>query len=82
MKNIKYYFAPMEGITTFTYRVAHAKVYKPLDKYFIPFIEPHEKRDFKNKELQEILPENNEGIYAVPQILTNRADGFIKVAHA
>ena len=82
MKNIKYYFAPMEGITTFTYRVAHAKVYKPLDKYFIPFIEPHEKRDFKNKELQEILPENNEGIYAVPQILTNRAEGFIKVALA
>jgi tRNA-dihydrouridine synthase len=53
-----------------------------LDKYFIPFVEPREKRDFKTRELQEILPEHNEGIYAVPQILTNRADGCIKLIRA
>lgn len=79
---MNYYFAPMEGITTWIYRNAHAKVYGPLDKYFIPFVEPHEKRDFKTRELQEILPEHNEGIYAVPQILTNRADGFLRLAGA
>ncbi len=72
----------MEGITTWVYRSAHASVFGPLYKYFIPFVEPHEKRDFKTRELQEILPEHNEGIYAVPQILTNRAEGFIKLAHA
>lgn len=77
-----YYFAPMEGITTWNYRLAHAKVYGPLSKYFIPFLEPHEKRDFKTRELREILPEHNEGIYAVPQILTNRADGFLRLARA
>lgn len=79
---MKYYLAPLEGITTWVYRKAHAEVYGPLDKYFIPFIEPHEKRDFKTRELQEILPEHNEGIYAVPQILTNRAEGFIKLGRA
>ena len=52
MNDYRYYFAPLEGITTWVYRQTHAQVYRPLDKYFIPFIEPHEKRDFKKKELK------------------------------
>ncbi|MCI8431254.1 MAG: tRNA-dihydrouridine synthase family protein [Lachnospiraceae bacterium] len=79
---MQYYLAPMEGITTWIYRKAHAEVYGALDKYFIPFLETHEKRDFKTRELQEILPAHNEGIRAVPQILTKHAGGFIKVARA
>ena len=81
-KKVKYYMAPLESGTTWIYRQAHAKIYGRLDKYFIPFLEPHEKRDFKTRELQEILPEHNENIYAVPQILTNRSEGFIKLAKA
>lgn len=34
----------------------------------------------KNKELRDILPENNENISLVPQILANNADGFINAA--
>ena len=81
-KIVKYYMAPLESVTTWIYRQAHAKIYGRLDKYFIPFLEPHEKRDFKTRELQEILPEHNENIYVVPQILTNRSEGFIKLAKA
>ena len=81
-KTVKYYMAPLESVTTWIYRQAHAKIYGRLDKCFIPFLEPHEKRDFKTRELQEILPEHNENIYAVPQILTNRSEGFIKLAKA
>ena len=81
-KTVKYYMAPLESVTTWIYRQAHAKIYGRLDKYFIPFLEPHEKRDFKTRELQEILPEHNENIYVVPQILTNRPEGFIKLAKA
>lgn len=81
-KTVKYYMAPLESVTTWIYRQAHAKIYGRLDKYFIPFLEPHEKRDFKTRELQEILPEHNENIYAVLQILTNRSEGFIKLAKA
>ena len=81
-KTVKYYMAPLESVTTWIYRQAHAKIYGRLDKYFIPFLEPHEKRDFKTRELQEILPEHNENIYAVPQILMNRSEGFIKLAKA
>lgn len=79
-RKIKTYLAPMEGITTYVYRNAQAAVYGCLDKYFTPFLEPHEKRSFKKRELQEILPENNRGIPVVPQILTNRAEGFLELA--
>ena len=78
--HIQIYLAPMEGITTYVYRNAQAAVYGRLDKYFTPFLEPHEKRSFKKRELQEILPGNNKGLYVVPQILTNRAEGFLELA--
>ena len=55
------YLAPMEGVTTFIYRNAHAAVYGPLDKYFTPFLEPHEKRSMKTKERNEVLSQHNEG---------------------
>lgn len=74
------YLAPMEGITTHVYRRAQAAVYGPLDKYFTPFLEPHEKRSFKEKERDEILPAHNEGLRVIPQILTNRAEGFLELA--
>ena len=80
MSAVKRYLAPMEGITTYVYRNAQAAVYGALDKYFTPFLEPHEKRSFKKRELQEILPENNRGLFVVPQILTNRAEGFLELA--
>ena len=72
----------MDRITSWLLRKAVAEVYGTLDKYFIPFLETHEKREFKTRELQEILPEHNEGIRAVPQILTKHAEGFIRTARA
>lgn len=74
---MKYYLAPMEGITTYIYRNAYHQYFTPLDKYFTPFLVPHTKKGFSTKELKEILPENNEGIYLVPQILSNDAEGFL-----
>ena len=77
---MNYYFAPMEGITGYIYRNAHAKVYKGINKYFSPFISPVAKKDMKLKERNDILPENNEGYDLVPQILTNKAADFIRIA--
>ena len=80
MPSPRIYLAPMEGVTTFIYRNAQAAVYGPSDKYFTPFLEPHEKRSMKTKEQNEVLPEHNQGLYVVPQILTNRAEGFLELA--
>lgn len=77
---MKFYFAPMEGITIFLYRNAYEQFFGEIDKYFTPFIMPNQKRIFKTRELQDILPEHNEGIHVVPQILTKNSKEFIETA--
>lgn len=79
---MKYYFAPMEGITGYIYRRAYGEFFSGIDKYFSPFIVPHTEKNFNSREKNDILPEHNEGKHLVPQILTNRAEDFIRVAKA
>ena len=43
---MKYYLAPLEGITTYIYRRAYHTHYRPMEKYFTPFLVPHTKKDF------------------------------------
>lgn len=75
---MKYYMAPLEGITGYLYRNTYHKHFEPLDKYFTPFISPNQKKICRTRERNDILPEHNEGMNVVPQILTNRADMFLK----
>lgn len=77
---MKYYLAPMEGITGFIYRNTYKKFFDNIDKYFTPFIVPTSSKSFKTKELRDILPENNKEMNIVPQILTNDSEGFINTA--
>lgn len=70
--------APLEGITGYIYRKTYAKYFGGVDKYFSPFISPNQKRICRTREQKDILPENNAGLYLVPQIMTNQADMFIK----
>lgn len=41
---MKYYLAPLEGITTYIYRRAYHAHYRAMDKYFTPFLVPHTKK--------------------------------------
>ena len=75
---MKIYFAPLEGLTGHIYRNAYEKLYGDIDKYFAPFISPCEKYSMTPKERKDLSPENNKGIYLVPQILTNKSEHFIK----
>lgn len=75
---MQYYLAPLEGITTRIYRRVYHDCFTPMDKYFTPFLSPHLKKGFSAKEKAEIWPENNQGMRLVPQILTNRAEDFLK----
>lgn len=74
---MKYYLAPMEGITGYIYRNSYEKFFHNIDKYFTPFIVTSKSRKLKSKELRDVLPENNKGMNIVPQILTNDSEGFI-----
>lgn len=77
---MKIYLAPLEGITGHIYRTALKECFDGFDKYFIPFISPNQKGHFSTREKKDVLPENNRGVLAVPQILTNQAEDFIETA--
>lgn len=77
---MKNYMAPMEGVTNYIYRNAYHKFYHPMDKYFTPFISAKPNKRFSDKEIREISPENNRGMYLVPQILANNGDDFLETA--
>ncbi len=76
---MKFYLAPMEGITGYIYRTAYHKYFHNIDKYFTPFITPHTNCCMNAREKNDILPEHNQGMKVVPQVLTNRAEDFIKI---
>ena len=77
---MKYYFAPMEGITGYVYRGIHRECFPGMDKYFTPFLTPSQKKAMTPRENKDVLPEHNKDVPLVPQILTNCAADFIKTA--
>ena len=74
---MKFYFAPLEGVTGYIYRNAYNKYFGEIDKYFTPFIVPTMNCILTSREKNDIIPEHNEGMVVVPQILTNNAEYFL-----
>ncbi len=79
---MKYYLAPLEGVTNYIYRNAYHTHFEKLDKYFTPFISTNQNNSFSTKDLKEINPDHNKGLYVVPQILSNNSEDFIKAANS
>ncbi len=77
---MKYYGAPMEGVNTAFYRNAQTEYFGGVGKFFSPFLVPNDGVKFKQKQLFDILPERNEKINLVPQLLSNRVEDFIRSA--
>ncbi|SFR69784.1 tRNA dihydrouridine synthase [Anaeromicropila populeti] len=77
---MKFYLAPMEGVTGYIFRNAYHTFFNHIDKYFAPFIVANQRDSFKTRDLNDILPEHNEGIKLVPQLLTNQAKDFIQTS--
>lgn len=48
-----------------------------MDRYFTPFV-CHQ--GLSRRELNDVLPENNQGMNVVPQIMANRASEFVSLA--
>ena len=74
---MKFYLAPMESMTGYVFRNVYHKYFHNVDKYFTPFITS---TGLSHKELNDILPEHNEGMLVVPQILTNKVEDFLTIA--
>lgn len=78
---MKLEMAPLEGLTTYIFRNAYAKHFGCIDKYYTPFLSLHKEKEFSHKERQEVSPENNNGLWVVPQVLTNSSEDFRKAAN-
>ena len=76
----KFYAAPMEGITGYIYRNAHYHYFGGVDKYFTPFLTPKQGKGWTSKEKNDVSPAHNQGICVIPQILTNNAADFLRMA--
>ena len=73
---MQFYLAPMEGLTGYVYRSAYHKYFPAADRYFTPFIT---NKKMSSRERNDILPEHNEGMTVIPQILTNQAEDFLSL---
>ncbi|MCI8836578.1 MAG: tRNA-dihydrouridine synthase family protein [Hungatella sp.] len=74
------YLAPMEGITGYIFRGVYHDCFGGMDKYFTPFLSPNQTGKLGPRELRDVDPDNNKGMYVVPQILTNSAPDFVRTA--
>lgn len=77
---MRYYFAPMEGITDSIYRRLHHKYFGGVDRYYMPFFSPTIHRTLTHKEDRELPFADSEPFTAVPQILTKVAEDFLWAA--
>ena len=77
---MRYYFAPMEGLTDSIYRRLHHKYFPGVDRYYMPFLSPTIHRQLTHKEDRELPPADSVGFAAVPQVLTKVSDDFLWAA--
>ena len=79
---MKFYLAPLEGVTGYIFRNALNAYFPGTDRYFTPFIVPDQKHALRKRELRDVLPENNQVKELVPQILTSDPVRFVETAKA
>ena len=77
---MRYYFAPMEGLTDSIYRRLHHKYFPGVDRYYMPFLSPTIHRQLTHKEDRELPMADSVPFTAVPQVLTKVSEDFLWAA--
>lgn len=77
---MRYYFAPMEGLTDSIYRRLHHACFGGVDRYYMPFLSPTMHRTLSGREERELPMADSENFTAVPQILTKNPGDFLWAA--
>jgi len=77
---MRYYFAPMEGLTDSIYRRLHHKYFSGVDRYYMPFLSPTIHRSLTHREDRELPMADSVDFQAVPQVLTKVSDDFLWAA--
>lgn len=69
--------APLQGLTNSYYRKVYSNHFEGIDKVYMPYIRASEGLTLKTTKLRDFLPENNQCLPAIPQIMTKHADEFV-----
>ena len=77
---MRYYFAPLEGVTDSIYRRLHHQYFPGVDRYYMPFISPTIHRQLTHKEDRELPLADSENFTAIPQVLTKVPEDFLWAA--
>ena len=74
---MRYYFAPLEGLTDSIFRSLHSKYFPGVDRYYTPFLSPTVHRGLTAREAREIPRADTITYEAVPQLLTKVSEDFL-----
>lgn len=74
---MRYYYAPLEGITDATFRRLHHKYFPGVDRYFMPFLSPTIHRCLTNREARELPKADSVDFCAVPQLLGKNVEDML-----
>ena len=78
---MRYYFAPMEGLTDSVYRHLHHQYFGGVDRYYMPFLSPTMHRTLSRKEDRELPMADSVPFAAIPQVLTKVPEDFLWAAN-
>ena len=71
--------SPLQGFTDFRFRNAFHKYFGGIETFYSPYIKLNGKLVIKGSYERDILPENNNTLEVIPQIITNDAEEFLFV---
>jgi tRNA-dihydrouridine synthase len=80
MPPFRLYLAPLRGVTGHIFRTVYARYFSGFDLAIMPFITTVRSRTVSANHLRDILPEHNRGLPAIPQLIGNSAEDFVRMA--
>lgn len=72
--------SPLQGFTDFRFRNAFHHYFGGIDTFYAPYIRLDGKMVVKNSYQRDLLPEHNNTLEVIPQVITNDAEEFLFVA--
>ena len=75
------YMAPLKGITDSLFRQVYVRNFPGLDRAMAPFVNPQKSPRYPEKLIADLLPEKNQDLNLVPQVLNSDAEGFIALGN-
>ena len=77
---MRYYFAPMEGLTDSIYRRLHHTYFPGIDRYYTPFFSPTMHKHLTPREERELPFADALDFTVIPQVLTKVPEDFLWMA--